>query len=294
MFSNSILAERLGIVCNLQGVKRAGRQKEREDKHLEFCSLASGSSGNSYVVRHGDTVLLVDCGISGKKIFSGLKEHGMEPTEVSGVLITHEHSDHTKSIKVVLKKSQALAYMNIGTWQCLSDKVPEEKQILIGSREEFQIGDITIRPFVVSHDATEPLGYSFIAGGRQLSILTDTGIVTDSIERAVRDADLLVVEANHDVNVLQMSSYPYSLKRRILGNKGHLSNEAAATCIMKVYQSNDKPRQILLAHLSHQNNTPEMARITVCNMLEEAGIVPGGDIYLDVITRDAVSSMYQV
>ncbi len=261
---------------------------------MEFCSLASGSSGNSYVVRHGDTVLLVDCGISGKKIFAGLKDHGMEPTEVTGVLITHEHVDHTKSIKIVLKKTQALAYMNIGTWQCLSDKVPEKNQILIGSREEFQIGAITVRPFVVSHDATEPLGYSFVADGRQLSILTDTGIVTESIEKAVKDADLLVLEANHDSNVLQMSSYPYSLKRRILGNKGHLSNEAAADCIMKVHQKNSKPRQILLAHLSHQNNTPEMAKITVCNMLEEAGILPGGNIEVDVVTRDTVSPMYRV
>ena len=261
---------------------------------MEFCSFSSGSSGNSYMVRQGGTVLLVDCGISGKKIFAGLRARGAAPEAVSGILISHEHSDHAKSLRVVVRKTGCSAFMNAGTWACLHDKVPEDRQVMIRCGERFSVGEVQVETFALSHDAAEPMGYSFLAGGRKLSIMTDTGYVSDAMLEAVADADLLVLEANHDVNVLQMGPYPYALKRRILSEEGHLSNEAAAACILRLHEMKDKPRRILLAHLSHQNNTPEMARVTVSNMLEEEGLLTGGSVLLDVVTRDEISPLYEV
>ena len=130
--------------------------------------------------------------------------------------------------------------------------------------------------------------------GARRSNVRFTGYVSDAMLEAVADADLLVLEANHDVNVLQMGPYPYALKRRILSEEGHLSNEAAAACILRLHAMKDKPRRILLAHLSHQNNTPEMARVTVSNMLEEEGLLTGGSVLLDVVTRDEISPLYEV
>lgn len=261
---------------------------------MEFCSFSSGSSGNSYMIRQGKTVLLCDCGISGKKIFEGLRMCGCEPDDVSGILISHEHQDHTKSIRTVIKKTGSSAFMNPGTWESIRDKVPDDRQVLIENGSGFSIGGIDISSFSVSHDAADPAAYCFEAGGRKLSILTDTGYVSNEMIDQICDSDLLVLEANHDVNVLQVGPYPYHLKRRILSDEGHLSNEAAAECIVRICEKVSKPRRILLAHLSHKNNTPMMAEITVKNILEEAGIFTGGDLLIDVITREKISPVYEV
>ncbi|MEA4921940.1 MAG: MBL fold metallo-hydrolase [Eubacteriaceae bacterium] len=263
--------------------------------YLEFCSFSSGSSGNSYMIRTDETVLLVDCGISGKKIFAGLDSVGLEPEDVNGILITHEHSDHVKSLRIVAKKScEAITYSNISTWQYIAELVPEERQVTFISGDSFVVGDIEVHSFSTSHDAADSVGYSFRSNGRQISIVTDTGYVSEDIFEEIKDADLLALEANHDVDVLRMCRYPYQVKRRILSDEGHLSNEAAGECICRLVEENDKERQILLSHLSRENNTPEMAEITIKNILEEAGIHTGGRLKMDVVVRDKVSPVYQV
>jgi len=260
---------------------------------LKFCSFASGSSGNCYMIQYDETVLLVDVGISGKKIMQGLEASGVAPEQVLGILITHEHSDHIKSLKVSAKKLiNAVTYCNLGTWPHLQDLVPEERQITFQSGKPFQIGEITVKPFRISHDAAEPVGYSFFAEGKQISVLTDTGCVTEEIFEEIKDADLVALEANHDKDVLQFCRYPYHIKRRILSDVGHLSNEAAGDCICRLVGDNSKKRQILLSHLSHENNTPEIARVTITNIMETAGIYVGGDVHIDVITREEISSVY--
>ncbi len=262
---------------------------------LKFCSFASGSSGNCYMIQWNETVLLVDVGISGKKIMEGLACAGVSPEMVQGILITHEHSDHIKSLKIVSKKlTGATTYCTVGTWPYLREMVAENRQISFQRGETFIIGGITVKSFSLSHDAAEPVGYSFFAGGKQISVLTDTGCVTDEIFEEIKGADLIALEANHDKDVLQFCGYPYHIKRRILSDEGHLSNEAAGDCICRLVQYAGKERRILLSHLSRENNTPEMAQITVANILETAGIYAGGELKIDVITREKISRIYQI
>jgi phosphoribosyl 1,2-cyclic phosphodiesterase len=245
------------------------------------------------MIQCDETVLLVDVGISGKKIMQGLEASGVAPEQVRGILITHEHSDHIKSLKVSTKKlSNATTYCNIGTWPHLVELVPEDRQVTFVSGMPFQIGEITVKPFRISHDASEPVGYSFFAQGKQISVLTDTGCVTQEIYDEIKDADLVALEANHDKDVLAFCRYPYHIKRRILSDVGHLSNEAAGDCICRLASDNAKKRQILLSHLSHENNTPEIAKVTITNIMETAGIYLGGDLCIDVITREKISDIY--
>lgn len=262
---------------------------------LNFCSFASGSSGNCYMVRYGKTALLIDAGISGKRIFEGLEQTGTPLEEVEALLITHEHIDHVKSIPIVTKKAPNIkAYANEATWRSIERKVAEEKKAFFHTGEDFEIGGIRVRPFAIPHDAAEPVGFSFYADGRQVSIVTDAGYITEEIFAEIMDADLLVLEANHEVEVLKMCSYPYQTKRRILGDKGHLSNVTAGKCICKLIEARDKARRILLGHLSHQNNEPELAKMTIGNILQEQDIYIGGQLKMDVILRDRVSPVYEV
>lgn len=274
-----------------------GKLKEKRGGFmtLNFCSFASGSSGNCYMVRCGDTALLVDAGISGKRIFEGLERTETPLEQVKGLLITHEHIDHVKSIPIVTKKAPAIrAYANAATWANIERKVAEEKKALFTTGEDFSIGEIRIRPFAIPHDAAEPVGFSFYAADRQISIVTDAGCITDAIFQEIMDADLLVLEANHEVEVLQMCNYPYQTKRRILGDKGHLSNVTAGKCICRLMEAKDKARRILLGHLSHQNNEPELAKMTIGNILQEEEIYIGGRLKMDVILRDRISPVYEV
>lgn len=266
---------------------------------FSFCSLASGSSGNCYMVKSGDVSLLVDVGISGKKIIEGLEQAGTEKEQVAGIFLTHEHSDHIKSLRVIGKKlPDVCAYANDSTWQnidgCINHQLGMERREVIGNGKAVEIGGMEVKPFSLSHDAADPVGYSFYCGGRQISVVTDTGYVTDEIFEEIRDADLIVLEANHEVNMLEMGRYPYKVKRRILGEKGHLSNESAAQCICRLMEENPKKRRVLLGHLSRENNTPELAYITVRNILQEKDLYIGDDLEINIISRNEVSEVYQL
>ncbi|MEG0661775.1 MAG: MBL fold metallo-hydrolase, partial [Anaerovoracaceae bacterium] len=220
---------------------------------------------------------------------------GLEPTDLDGILVTHEHSDHVKSLRVVTKKSQnASVYSNINTWQQIRETVPEDRQIVFESGKTFVVGDIQVKSFATSHDAAEPVGFSFYHEGKQVSIVTDTGYISEEVFQEIKGADLLALEANHDVNILQFCRYPYHIKRRILGDQGHLSNEAAGECICRLLRGEKKARRILLSHLSRENNTPDMAKITVTNILEDAGLYPLEGLSLSVLMRDQGSPLYMV
>lgn len=263
---------------------------------MEFCSFASGSSGNCYMIKTEETTILVDAGISGKKIMEGLKCSGASPESVSGVFITHEHSDHVKSIRVLMKKLPAAqCYATSGTWEDISDLVPDESMNSISAGDRIQLGDLSIRPFRISHDAKEPVGYTVTDGQKNISIITDTGCLTEELLEEAKAADLLVLESNHDVDVMRTSSrYPLYVQRRILGDRGHLSNETAGRCICRITREAPKKRRILLAHLSSNHNTPDLALVTINSILEEHGIHPGRDLMLEVIERDLASCLYEV
>lgn len=263
---------------------------------FSFCSFSSGSSGNCYLIRSDNTALLVDVGISGKKIIEGLNATETPEELVKGVLVTHEHIDHVKSLRVISKKLPgAKTYANAGTWTQIEENVPDTQRQVFITGEEFSIGDIKVKPFHISHDAAEPVGFSFYAEGKQISIVTDTGYITEEIFTEMKQADILALEANHDENMLKVGRYPWNVKQRILGNKGHLSNVAAGKCLCRLLdECCNKPRRVLLAHLSRENNFPEMAYQTIKNVLEESEYYLGKQLQINTMMKDEISMIYKV
>ena len=265
---------------------------------LKFCSFASSSSGNCYLVESENTKLLIDLGIAGKKVIEGLESLNLGPEDIDGILITHEHIDHVKSVRMISKKAvNAKVYTTQGTANQISDKVADEKLHIIDTEYPFTIGDIMVKPFSLSHDAAEPVGYSLTHNGRKFSVITDTGYVPEEMFNETYDSDFLVLEANHEINILKMGSYPYRLKQRILGNFGHLSNEAAGAYLckmIKIRNDGQKLPKVVLAHLSSENNTPSQAYLTIRNILFEENYMIGRDIELDVLKKDERSLLMEV
>jgi len=262
---------------------------------LSFCSFSSGSSGNCYLVKSEHTAILVDAGISKKRIYEGLELTATPREQLAALLITHEHSDHIKSIRTFLKKEKSVkAYANAMTWRQIGCQVCEEQIEVFETGDSFRIGDITVKSFRVSHDAAEPVGFTFSSGGKQISIVTDTGCMSEEIISEIVDADILILEANHDVDMLKIGRYPWFLKQRVLSAEGHLSNAAAGETILRLLSEREKERYVLLAHLSKENNFPEMAYQTVKNILEEADYYIGKHLKLNTIMRDEISLIYEI
>ena len=261
---------------------------------LELCTLASGSSGNSLLVTDGRTHVLVDAGISCRRICTGLKELGVEPTELAGVLITHEHSDHISGLTTLTKQLRLPVYASPGTGRQLCYRIAFLEELLrpVAPGEGFSVGGLAIESFPTSHDAAESVGYALSAGGRKAAVVTDLGYGTGAVLRGIRGADLLVAEANHDVEWVQSGPYPYHLKARILGDRGHLSNEAGAELAWTAVEGG--ARTVVLAHLSHENNTPARAHEVVRGVLERRGAAVGRDVALEVAPRSEKSRRYTV
>ena len=267
------------------------------EMNLAICSLSSGSSGNSYVIYSDKGALLIDAGISAKQICLGLDKLGIDPRRLDAVLVTHEHSDHIKGLPVLAKKTDACLYATSKTLECIEDK-NEFTRHSIEAGDRFTIADMEVRSFAVSHDAADPVGYSVTCCGSCISVVTDTGVVTQDILEIMAKSDILVLESNHDESVLRVGSYPWFLKQRILGDKGHLSNDSAAKAIAGVLREEAKKgcvkkRQLLLAHLSKENNFPEMALMTMENILEEEE-VHAADVKVEVLPRSEISPVYSV
>lgn len=269
---------------------------------LKFCSLASGSSGNSYLIFTEKTKVLLDAGLTGKYIIQGLGECGLQVEELDAIFLTHEHSDHVKSVSVIQKKSQgATVYASKGTIHAiLGSRLPSawahEAKIISHGQGNIAVGDISVTPFRLSHDAREPLGYTFEHKGRRISVVTDTGFISEEIFREIKEADLLVLEANHEKNMLLYGPYPYNLKMRILGEEGHISNEDAANCLARVIyeRENSRPPMVAFAHLSGENNTPEMVKLTVENILFDSGYIRGKDYEMNILSRDEISPIFHL
>lgn len=257
---------------------------------LRLCPLYSGSSGNCIFVENGQTRLLVDCGVSGKKIEQALLAHGIAPDSINAVLVTHEHSDHIKSVGIIHRKTGAEIYANLGTFEAFEGSIGKYDESAVHIFEgTFSVGDIEVKPFSVPHDAADPVGYVFSDGVRKASVCTDIGHVTEEISKKVFGSDVVLLEANHDVEMLKAGPYPYSLKERILSNRGHLSNENAGVMCKKLIEHGTK--DIILGHLSMQNNNPDLAYLTVKSVLEEGGITLA-DCRLSVAPREEVGEMH--
>lgn len=253
---------------------------------LRFCSIASGSSGNCQYVETDKTNIIIDGGLSGKKIQNGLLSIGADPTKLNGILVTHEHKDHIKGVGILSRRFNIPIYANNNTWEAMKEylgKLDEQNIRIIGSNNSFEIGDINIDSFSTSHDAADSLGYSLNHKNKKVSIVTDTGIITENIKSKIKDSNLLMLESNHDIQMLKIGSYPYYLKKRILSQDGHLSNEDAGNLISELFL--DKFQRIFLGHLSRENNFPELAYQTVVNIMTEKGIKLNKDIQLQVADR---------
>ena len=202
---------------------------------MELRTLASGSSGNCILISHNGIHLLVDAGISCKRILTHLKAFDVDPSAIAGVLITHEHSDHISGLATLTKRLKAPVYTSPGTALALRRRIvwPVGSLRDIPPGEEFELGCFAIRSFATSHDAEEPMGFTFTCGDKRAAVVTDLGYVSDEVMDGVLGVSLLVCEANHDVELLRQGPYPYYLKQRILGDKGHLSNEAGAALALQ-------------------------------------------------------------
>ena len=233
---------------------------------MNLCSICSGSSGNCIYVGDTNTHIMVDAGASGKKMESGMNELDLSIKDVNAILITHEHSDHIKGLGVVSRKYGVPIYATAGTIEAVKGnkamgKIPEELFHEIKADSPFWVNDIVVKPFEISHDAAEPVGYRFEKGDSAIGIATDLGEYTNYTIDKLSGLDVLLLEANHDVRMLQVGAYPYYLKQRILGRRGHLSNESSGQLLSKILH--DGLKTVLLGHLSRENNYEELAYETV-------------------------------
>ncbi|SFS36708.1 MBL fold metallo-hydrolase [Marininema halotolerans] len=248
---------------------------------MKYSILASGSTGNSLYIETDHIRLLIDAGLSGKQLEAKLKEIGADPTQLDALLVTHEHIDHVKGLGVFARRYQLPIYMNEATWTSLPTSVgaihPDQQRIF-PVLSTLQLKDITVQSFPISHDAAQPMGFCFHNEDVSLGLVTDTGYINQRIVDKVRGANVLIFESNHDVEMLRMGSYPWNIKRRILSDVGHLSNEDAAEALLDILKGEGE--DIHLAHLSQDNNLTELAHLTVRNILEEEGLHVGKDIHL--------------
>lgn len=265
---------------------------------MNLCSITSGSSGNCIYVGSDRTHFLIDAGISGKRIEHGLNHIGLKTADIRGVFVTHEHSDHIGGLGVIARKYGLPIYATKGTIAGIKSSksvgnISDELFHIIEADQEFIIEDMTIHPIRVSHDAAEPVAYKVRHEEKSVGVITDLGNYDDYIVSNMKGLDALLIEANHDVNMLQIGKYPYYLKQRILGERGHLSNESCGRLLGELLH--DQLKAVLLGHLSKENNYEELAFETVRMELElSEHAYRMEDFAIRVAKRDQNSELIEV
>ena len=250
---------------------------------MDILSLRSGSRGNASLVSGGNTKLLVDCGVSGKSVTSALADVDVYPEDISAIAVTHEHIDHIAGIGVMMRRYHIPVWANAATWTAMESQVGKIDKSLVNifdNDSSFEIGEIGVKPFSIPHDAADPVGYSFMCGDEKVAVATDIGELKKDLFEAIRGSKTVLLESNHDVNMLEIGKYPPQLKRRIRGKLGHLSNDDAGRAAEFLVRLGTE--RIILGHLSEENNYPELARQTVICVLNDAGIKCGRDVLLGV------------
>lgn len=265
---------------------------------MRLCSIASGSSGNCIYIGSEEHHILIDAGISGKRVEAGLNNLELTGKDLDGILLTHEHSDHIKGLGVLSRKYGVPIYTTPGTAEAVKamtnlGKIDGELFREIHADEDFILGDLTISPFRISHDAAEPVAYRVNSNGSSVAVVTDLGEYTEEIVTGLQGLDALFLEANHDVRMLQVGPYPYPLKQRIMSRLGHLSNEAAGQFLLRLLHPGMK--KVLLGHLSKENNYSELAYETVrMEVTLGEGDWRGEDLDLSVAPRTGLSAVATV
>lgn len=237
---------------------------------FRFSILASGSTGNALVVENGEVRLLVDAGLSARKLTQLMEARDFACDRLDGVLITHEHADHISGLGALARRYKLHVYANEKTWLAMEKKVgklDENQKQVFQTGETLDFGSLQVDSYEISHDAAEPVGFSFKQGDHKVSLMTDMGYVSPNVKEKVADSDVLILECNHDVEMLRVGRYPWNVKRRILSDLGHLSNEAAADALFELVT--ERTKRVYMAHLSQDHNMLDLARLTVSNMLKE-------------------------
>lgn len=265
---------------------------------MELCSIASGSSGNCIMTGYDGCRLLIDAGISGKRIEQGLNSLGHKTSEMKGILVTHEHIDHIGGLGVLARRYGLPIYATEGTIQAILHtksvgKIDQDLFHRVKADETFCIGEMEIEPVEISHDAAEPVAYILRRGDKSVGVITDLGRYDQYIIEKIHGVNVLLLEANHDVNMLETGPYPYPLKRRILGDRGHLSNELSGQLLGQVLH--DRFQAVVLGHLSKENNYAKLAYETVkLEITMGENPYKGDDFPVYVAKRDEVSGLIHV
>lgn len=261
---------------------------------FQFCSLYSGSSGNSLFVETPNAKVLIDAGVSAKKIESALNGMNVSFSDIDAILVTHEHSDHISGLSTISKKFNIPIYANRETWNSMPEienKVQQENKNYFNLNEKFDIGDLKVLPFQIPHDAANPCGFNLFYKNSKISIATDLGHMDGKLIKYLEDSKFILLEANYDPNILKCSRYPYMLKQRIAGPKGHLSNEIAGKTVSYLIKSGLE--SVMLGHLSKENNFPELAYQTVINELCY-GNFDENKLSMSVASRIAPSNVIEI
>ncbi|HLQ71757.1 MAG TPA: MBL fold metallo-hydrolase [Bacillota bacterium] len=240
---------------------------------FHFSVLASGSTGNAFYIATDKERILVDAGMSGKQLNHLFHQTQLDPSKLNRILVTHEHSDHIKGLGIVARKYNLPIYANEKTWKAMEHSIGKltlDQKFIFDIEEVKTFGDIDVESFGVSHDAVAPMFFTFRHEGKKVALVTDLGYVSERIKKTVENADAYIFEANHDVEMLRMGRYPWNVKRRILGDSGHVSNEDSGLALADIIGNETK--RIYLAHLSQDNNMKDLARMSVGNVLKERGI----------------------
>lgn len=252
----------------------------------KFATLSSGSSGNSVFIEHKDTKILIDCGLSGKKIENLLKEIGQRAENLDSIFLTHEHIDHVRGASVLSRRYDIPIYANKGTRLSFlpqAGKLAEKNIQVFKSNNFLNFKSMDILPVSIHHDAKEPVGFVVYLGNKKITVMTDTGLVDQRMLYEIKGSDVYYFEANHDLEALKRGPYTYNVKLRIMSKMGHLSNLQAAEYLAEVLQGREE--SVFLAHLSDTNNTPELSKVTVENYFNSCGLDTKKDIKLEVADR---------
>lgn len=262
---------------------------------LKCCSLYSGSSGNCFFIQSENSKILIDAGVSCKKIENALQnDFNLTLKDIDAIFVTHEHIDHTKSLNLISSKYNLPVYASKGTWNALiekTQKLSNENKKIFELDKSFDFKDLRIFPFATPHDAAEPCGFNIYNDNSKISVATDLGYIDDKIFNNLKDSSFLMLESNYEPNILKVSSYPYRLKQRIMSKSGHLSNNDASTAISKLIDYGLK--DVLLIHLSKENNVPEIAYETVVEKLKNTNYSLD-NLNLNVAPRDSSSKIFNI
>ena len=251
---------------------------------IKMYSIISGSSGNCSLLTDGKTNILIDCGTSGKRAAEALDSLCVPPGRINAIVVSHEHIDHTKGVGILSRRFNIPVYATAGTYKKsdfgkLDDSLINE----ISPDITYDIAGIGVTPFAIPHDASDPCGFVFSAGHKKFATATDIGIMTDAIISRLSGCETILLESNHDIDMLRFGEYPYALKQRILSDVGHLSNKAAASAALELVKRGTK--HLILGHLSDKNNLPDIAQMETYNFLINNGVNVGSDVTLQVAER---------